>query len=237
MRLARPETRTLLTGRTGDVAEYAAKRVLAAYGIPVTREELAANKEEALAAARRIGYPVTIKVQSPDVPHKTEARAIRLGIASDGELAAAYEEVLSNARAYEKGARIEGVLVQEMVKEGLEAILGVTNDRLFGPAVMFGLGGIFAEVLKDVSFRLAPVTRSVALDMIREIKGYPVLAGARGRRPADIEALAEAIVRLSALAVDLERDLAELDVNPLFVFPEGEGVKAGDALIKPLVRN
>ncbi|MBI3068506.1 MAG: acetate--CoA ligase family protein [Betaproteobacteria bacterium] len=237
LRLARPETRALLSGRAGDISEYAAKRVLAAYGIPVTREELAANKEEALAAARRIGYPVTIKVQSPDVPHKTEARAIRLGIASDGELAAAYEEVLSNARAYEKGARIEGVLVQEMVKDGLEAILGVTNDRLFGPAVMFGLGGIFAEVLKDVSFRLAPVTRSVALDMIREIKGYPVLAGARGRRPADIEALAEAIVRLSALAVDLERDLAELDVNPLFVFPEGEGVKAGDALIKPLVRN
>jgi acetyltransferase len=141
--------------------------------------------------------------------------------------------VLSNARAYVKDARIEGVLVQEMVKDGVEAILGVTNDPLFGPAVMFGLGGIFAEVLKDVSFRLAPVTPSVAREMVEEIAGYPVLAGARGRPRADIEALVDAIVRLSALAVDLKDCVAELDINPLFVFAEGKGVKAADALIRP----
>jgi len=235
LKLSSPSARQSLAGTTGDVSEYAAKRILAEYGIPVTREELATTREQALAAARRIGYPVALKVQSPDIPHKTEARAVRLGIASDGELAAVYDEVLANARAYRKDARIEGVLVQEMVKDGIEAILGVTNDPLFGPAVMFGLGGIFAEVLKDVSFRLAPVTPSVAREMIDEITGRAVLAGARGRGPADVDALADAIVRLSALALDLKDHVAELDVNPLFVFEKGRGIKAADALIRPRV--
>ena len=224
--------RKALDGRTADVSEYQAKRILSEYGIAVTQEELATTREQALAVAKRIGYPVAIKVQSPDISHKTEARAVRLNIGSDGELALAFEEVLSNARAYRKDASIEGVLIQEMVKDGLEAILGVTNDPLFGPAVMFGLGGIFAEVLKDVSFRLAPVTPSVAREMIEEIAGYPVLAGARGRPRADVDALVDAIVRLSALAVDLKDRVAELDINPLFVFAEGRGVKAADALIK-----
>ncbi len=224
--------RKALEGKTTDVTEYNAKRILAEYGIPVTREELAASKEQALSIAKRIGYPVAIKVQSPELSHKTEARAVRLNIGSDGELALAYEEVLSNARAYNKNANIEGVLVQEMIKNGVEAILGVTNDPLFGPAVMFGLGGIFAEVLKDVSFRLAPVTQSVAREMVEEIAGYPVLAGARGRPRAAVDALVDAIVRLSALAVDLKDRVAELDINPLFVFPQGKGVKAADALIK-----
>jgi len=231
--LSPPAAKAAVSGLESDLAEYAAKRVLAEYGIPVTREALATSADEALAAARRIGYPVALKVQSPDIPHKTEARAVRLSIASDGELGKAYAEVLANARAHAPGARIEGVLVQEMVGDGVEAILGVTNDPLFGPAVMFGLGGIFAEVLKDVSFRLAPVTPSVAREMIEEIAGYPLLAGARGRPPADVAALADAIVRLSALAVDLRGEVAELDVNPLFVFPAGRGVKAADALIKP----
>lgn len=222
-----------LAGVTADVSEYAAKRVLAAYGIPVTREELATSNEQALAIARRIGYPVAIKVQSPDISHKTEAKAVRLALASDAELRAAYDDVLANAKAYKPGARIEGVLVQEMLGGGTEVILGVTADPLFGPAVMFGLGGIFAEVLKDVSFRLAPVTPSMAREMIEEIKGYPVLAGARGRPPADIDALADAIVRLSALAIDLRGHVAELDINPLFVMARGNGVKAADALIKP----
>ncbi len=233
LKLARPAARQALAGKTADVSEHAAKRILAEYGISVTEEELATSKEQALAVARRIGYPVALKVQSPHISHKTEARAVRLGVTSDAELAAAYEEIMSNARAYNRNAKIEGVLVQEVVKGGVEAVLGVTNDPLFGPAVMFGLGGIFAEVLKDVAFRLAPVTRSVARGMIAEIKGYPVLAGARGRAPADVEALADAIVRLSALAVDLEAELAELDINPLFVMERGKGVKAADALIRP----
>ncbi|OGA24153.1 MAG: hypothetical protein A3I02_08340 [Betaproteobacteria bacterium RIFCSPLOWO2_02_FULL_67_26] len=223
----------MLKGMNADVSEHNAKRVLAEYGIPVTREALAKSRDEALEAARAIGYPVAIKVQSPDISHKTEARALRLDIASGDELASAYEEVLANARAYKKGARIDGVLVQEMMTDGIEAILGVTNDPLFGPAVMFGLGGIFAEVLKDVSFRLAPVTASVAREMVEEISGYPVLAGARGRPRADVDALVGAITRVSALAIDLKDCISELDVNPLFVFPAGRGVKAADALIRP----
>jgi acyl-CoA synthetase (NDP forming) len=231
--LNKPAAAKMLAGKTGDVAEHAAKRVLAEYGIPVTQEELATTKDQALAIANRIGYPVAIKVQSPDISHKTEARAVRLNITSDGELTIAYEEILGNARAYKKDARIEGVLVQEMVRDGVEAILGISNDPLFGPAVMFGLGGIFAEVLKDVSFRLAPVTPSVAREMVEEIAGYPVLAGARGRPRADVDALVDAIVRLSALAIDLKDHVGELDINPLFVFPAGRGVRAADALIRP----
>ena len=232
LRIEKNNIKQQLKSVRGDVAEPAAKRILAEYGIPVTREELATNSKQAVAIAKRIGYPVALKVQSPDIPHKTEAKAVRLGVASDAELAKAYDEVTANAKAYQPGARIEGVLVQEMVGEGVEAILGVTNDPLFGPAVMFGLGGIFAEVLKDVSFRLAPVTPSSAREMIEEIAGYPVLAGARGRPRADVDALADAILRLSALAVDLKDHIAELDINPLFVFPQGRGVKAADALIK-----
>ena len=236
LRIEKNDIKQRLAGITADVSEHAAKRIVAAYGVAVTLEELTTTQEEALAAAKRIGYPVAIKVQSPDISHKTEARAVRLGIASDGELRSAYDEILANARAYRKDARIEGVLVQEMVTGGIEAILGVTNDPLFGPAVMFGLGGIFAEVLKDVAFRLAPVTPAMAREMIAEIKGYPLLAGARGRAPADVDALADAIVRLSALAVDLKDHVAELDINPLFVFERGKGVKAADALIKPVIK-
>ena len=228
------KAREMLAGRTDDVTEFAAKQVLAQYGICVTREELATSREQAVALAQRIGYPVVMKIQSPDISHKTEAKAVRLGIASDAAVAAAYDEILRNAKAYKQDARIDGVLVQEMVSGGIEAILGVTNDKLFGPAVMFGLGGIFAEVLKDVAFRIAPVTKAAALEMVAEIKGYAVLTGARGAAHADVDALADAIVRLSALALDLKDQIAELDINPLFVFPKGQGVKAGDALIKPL---
>jgi acyl-CoA synthetase (NDP forming) len=228
------KAREMLAGRTDDVTEFAAKQVLAQYGICVTREELATSREQAVALAQRIGYPVVMKIQSPDISHKTEAKAVRLGIASDAAVAAAYDEILRNAKAYKQDARIDGVLVQEMVSGGIEAILGVTNDKLFGPAVMFGLGGIFAEVLKDVAFRIAPVTKAAALEMVAEIKGYAVLTGARGAAPADVDALADTIVRLSALALDLKDQIAELDINPLFVFPKGQGVKAGDALIKPL---
>ena len=180
---------------------------------------------------------MALKVQSPDIPHKTEAHAVKLGLDSAASVAAAFDEIMRNARADRPGARIEGVLVQEMVSGGIEVILGVTNDPLFGPAVMFGLGGIFAEIMKDVSFRLAPVTPSMAREMIAEIKGYPLLTGARGREHADVDALADAIVKLSALAVDLKDQVAELDINPLFVMARGEGVKAADALIKPKVKS
>ena len=235
--LKKYQSKQLLTNRVADVAEYEAKKVLAEYGIRVTQEELATTRDQALALAKKIGYPVAIKVQSPDISHKSEARAVKLGINTDAELSAAYDEVLANAKAYNANAKIEGVLVQEMLRGGTEAILGITNDPLFGPAVMFGLGGIFAEIMKDVSFRLAPVTPAMAREMIEEIKGYPLLTGARGRPHADIEALADAIVKLSALAVDLQDHVAELDINPLFVMEKGKGVVAADALIRPKVKD
>jgi acyl-CoA synthetase (NDP forming) len=230
--ISRPAAHALLQGKTGDVAEYAAKQVLAEYGIPVTREELAQTREAAVAAAQKIGFPVAMKVQSADISHKTEARAVRLGVANAADVATAFDEILRNAKTYKADARIDGVLVQEMVGGGIEAIAGVTNDALFGPAVMFGLGGIFAEVLKDVAFRLAPITPAIAREMVGEIKGYPVLAGARGKPPADVDALVDTLVKLSALAVDLKGQIAELDINPLIVLPKGQGVKAADALIR-----
>ncbi len=227
------EAHQKLRGRADDIAEYEAKQILEHYGIAVTKEALASSYEEALEIAQKIGFPVAIKVQSADISHKTEAKAVRLGLSSAEALRLAYDEVLTNAKAYKADAHIDGVLVQEMVTEGTEVILGVINDPLFGPAVMFGLGGIFAEVMKDVVFRLAPVTLAMAKEMIEEIKAYPILRGARGRPALDIEALAQAIVRVSALAVDLKDCLAELDINPLFVFPDSRGVKAADALIRP----
>ncbi len=228
-----PMLKTQLAVKRYDWSEHCAKQALADYGIGVTREILVSNAAAAVEAACTLGYPVVLKVQSPDIPHKTEARAVRLGVDSDTAVALAFDEIMRNAQAYHADARIEGVLVQELVVGGIETILGVTNDPLFGPAVMFGLGGIFAEVLHDVSFRLAPVTYSVALEMIDEIKGSAVLKGARGAAPADIDALAGAIVRVSAMAIDLQDHLAELDINPLFVLPKGQGVKAGDVLLKP----
>lgn len=230
--LDRPRLRAALRGRHGDLAEHEAKRILAEYGIPVTREELVVRAEDAGEAAARVGYPLAMKIQSAQIPHKTEAGGVRLALADDRAVATAWTEIMEGARRHAPLARIDGILLQEQVAGATEVIVGINNDPVFGPAVMVGLGGIFAEVLKDISVRVAPVTRPEALAMIRELRAFPVLDGARGRPRADIGALAEAIARVSALAVDLRDEVAELDINPLFVFAEGGGVKAGDALIK-----
>ena len=228
-----PEAVATLQQARADLSEHRAKKLLAAYGIPATAEALAQSAQQACELATGMGFPVVLKVQSPDVPHKTEAGGVRIGLRDAHEVAQAYEEILQRVRAHVPHAVIEGVLVQEMVEGAVEVIAGINNDPLFGPALMFGLGGIFTEVLQDVSFRLAPVPKSMALAMIRQVKGYPLLAGARGRPLADVDALADVLCRLSAMAMDLKEHLAELDVNPLFVLPAGRGVKAGDALIKP----
>ena len=232
--LSLPEVRAKLAGRTSDLTEYEAKRVLAEYGIAVTREHLAASREEAARMAAEIGFPVAMKIQSSAIPHKTEAGGVRIGVADAGAAGAAFDEIMANAAIHAPRAKIDGVLVQEMVSGAIEVILGVNNDPLFGPAVMVGLGGIYAEVLRDVSFRLAPVTMAEAQEMIRELRAFAILDGARGRPKADRDALAQTLVRLSALALDLKEQVAELDINPLFVLPAGGGVRAGDALIKPL---
>ncbi|MBF7084704.1 acetate--CoA ligase family protein [Desulfallas sp. Bu1-1] len=220
-----------LNGLQGVLSEGQSKDLLARFGIPVTREGLARSEDEAVRMAGQIGYPVVLKVDSPDIPHKTDAGALMLNLASEEEVRKAYSTVLQNAGKYKPDARINGVLVQEMLPQGIEVIIGVTRDPVFGPTIMFGLGGIFVEVLKDVSFRVAPLSPGDALDMIREIKGYQVLKGTRGKPPADVDALVNVIMKVSAMVTELKDRIEELDINPLMVYPAKMGAKAADAMV------
>ena len=175
-------------------------------------------------------FPLAVKIESADIPHKTEAGVVRLNIRSLDELKSAARDVLAAAGKHDAKARIDGVLVQEMAG-GLEVIVGAVNDRFFGPVVVFGLGGIYTELLKDVTRRFAPFGRDAAKEMIGEIKGAALLKGFRGQPALDIEALATALSRLSLLAVDYADRIAEIDINPLFVRAAGQGVVAADALV------
>lgn len=222
--------RRMLAGKSGPLSEVQSKALLACYGMPPPRESLARTAEEAVRCARAIGGPVALKIQSPDVPHKSEAGALRLGVSGEA-VRNAFDEVVAAARAYRPGARIEGVLVQEMVTEGHEVLVGVSHDPTFGPVLAIGLGGIYVEILKDVAFRLPPTSVDEALEALRELRTFPVLAGARGRAPSDLEALAECIARVSWLALDLRESISELDINPLRVLPRGRGVRVVDALV------
>jgi acyl-CoA synthetase (NDP forming) len=215
----------------GVVTEHAAKQLLAQYGIPVTREHLAIDLDHAKRAAGALGYPVAMKLQSPDIAHKTEAGLVRLNIADESSLAAAYDDLIARAACHAPEAAVQGVLIQQMVTGGVETILGVTTDAVYGPVIMFGMGGVYAEVLHDVAFRMPPISEAEALAMIRETRCYAMLSGARGKPLADIDALARAIVALGVMAIELESQIAELDINPLAVVPDGQGVVALDALI------
>ena len=212
-------------------SEHESKELIAAWGIPITREATAASPEAAVAAAETIGYLVALKVDSPDILHKTEAGVIRLGLTDAAQVRAAYGDIMSNAAAAAPaGAAINGALVQEMVSGGVEVIIGVSYDAQLGPTLLFGVGGVMVEVYNDVALRLCPITRPEALEMINQVKGSRLLHGFRGTPPADIDALAAALVSVSQLAVNLEGTLAELDINPLMVLPAGQGIKAADAL-------
>jgi acetyltransferase len=221
----------LLSNSTGTLSERQSKLLLGCYGLPLTREFLAKNRDEAVNRARELGRAVALKIQSPDIAHKTEAKAIRLGVSGDEAVRAAFHEVMEAARAYKAGARIEGVLVQEMVNDGQEVLIGVSRDPTFGPVLTVGLGGIYVEILKDVAFRLPPIGKDDALEMLGELRTFALLAGARGAPPADVEALAAAIERVSWLALDLQDLVVELDINPLRVLPRGQGVRVVDALV------
>jgi acetate---CoA ligase (ADP-forming) len=214
----------------GRVGEYEAKRILAAAGIPVVDERLARSPAEAAAAARALGDRLVLKILSPDITHKTEIRGVLLDVPAS-EAAGAYNRLVAEVGARVPLARIEGVLISPMLRDGVETIVGVQNDPVFGPVVMFGLGGIFVEVLGDVTFRMAPFGAVEARHMIGEIKGSPVLEGARGGPPADVEALAEALARLSQAAASWRGRFTSIEINPLLVRPRGAGVVALDALI------
>lgn len=213
------------------LGERESKELLERYGIAATQEMLTNSAEEAVEAAARIGYPVALKVESADIPHKTEAGAVRLSVTDDDALRRAYGEILASAKRFAPKARIAGVLVQEMVPEAREVIVGISRDAQFGPVVMFGLGGIFVEVLKDVSIRTVPLSRFDAEDMVGEIKGRAVLGAFRGSPEADVEAIVDVLLKMSQLAVDLGDVIAEIDINPLMVLKKGRGVKAADALV------
>jgi acyl-CoA synthetase (NDP forming) len=211
----------------GAVSEHDAKAVLAAAGIPVVEERLARSAEAAAAAAEELGLPVAMKLNAPGLAHKTEIGGVLLDLATVEAVRDGFETLMSRA------LEADAVLVAPMVAGGVETILGVQRDALFGPAVMFGLGGVFVEALDDVAFRLAPFGLDEARRMIREIKGFKVLQGLRGAPPADLEALAEALSRLSVLAAAGAERIESIDVNPFLVLPEGQGAVALDALIVP----
>ena len=211
--------------------EYQSKVILAQYGILIVKEKIATSLAKGLAIAQEIGFPVALKVLSPDILHKTEANVVKLGIASQEGFRKGYREILENAKRYKSDARIDGVLIQEMVQGGTEVIVGMSQDPQFGPTVMFGLGGIFVEVYQDVSLRVAPLARVDAEEMIDEVKGSVLLGGYRGREKGDVEGIIDVILKVSQLAMDLRGEVMELDINPLIVLEEGRGVKAVDALI------
>ena len=200
--------------------ELAGKRLLAGFGVAVPKSLVVQDATEATAACRDLKPPLVLKVVSPDILHKTEARAVRLNLTSSEELAAACEEILANARAYKKGARIDGVLVEEMAPAGLEVVVGGLRDPQFGPLVMVGLGGIFVEVLADVSFRICPIARLDAEEMLDELKGAALFRGARGRKPVSREAIVDVLLKLGGeggLLMTHGDDIAEADINPLIV--------------------
>lgn len=214
-----------------SLSEHRGKQLLDSYGISMIDEELVDDKEGAIQAAERLGYPVVMKVLSDDIRHKTDAGTVSLDIDED-EVADTYEKLLADARGYNPGAEVEGVLVQEMVTEkSYEVILGLSEDPDFGPLITFGLGGIFVELLEDVAFRLPPISSDSARRMIEETKGSRLLKGFRGEPAGDIDALVDAIVRFGKLASDWEGKISALDVNPLLVLSEGNGVVAVDSLV------
>lgn len=211
------------------LGEHRSKRLLAQYGIPGVREKLLSLDEIAALKRAPLKFPLAVKIESPDVLHKTEAGAVRLGIGSLQELKTVARSMVEHVSAHMAQAKIDGVLVQEMTS-GIETIVGVINDPHFGPVVMFGLGGILTELLKDVTYRFAPFDTATALDMIHEIKAGAILSGYRGKPAADVQALAECLSRVSWLAADHAERVAEIDINPLFVRAQGQGVVAADAL-------
>jgi acyl-CoA synthetase (NDP forming) len=211
------------------LVEPEAKEILKLYGVPVPDFKVAANEEEAVQFAKEIGYPVVMKIVSPQIIHKSDAGGVKVNIKNDEEARGAFRTIMENAKNYKPDADLWGVIVYKMLPLGKEVIVGMIRDPQFGPAIMFGLGGIFVEVLKDVTFRIIPITERDARKMIKEIKSYPILAGARGEEPADIEAIVQLLLKVSELVDDLRDYIKEMDLNPVFVYNEGEGAVVVDA--------
>ena len=217
--------------RRRTLSEFESMKMLREFGIDTPKGGLAATADEAAKLAKDIGGPVVLKVASADIPHKTDAGGVKLRLEGEAAVKKAFDEIMTNCRAYKPEAEIDGVFVQEMLSPGMEVILGVNNDPQFGPMVLCGLGGVFVEIFKDTSLYPAPLNEGEARRMIRRLKAWPMFTGYRGQKPLDVEALARTIVAVGNLAAEHRDRLKELDINPLFVYPEGGGVRAADALV------
>lgn len=211
-----------------NLLETEAKTVCTEYGIPVTKFEVAKTVDEAVNYADEIGYPVVLKVVSPEIIHKSDIGGVMVNLKTSAEVRGAYRKILENAKTHKPHAKIIGVLVQEMAPESTQIIVGATKDPQFGPALMFGLGGVFVEILNDVTFRIAPLSEREAEEMITEVKAYPILKGYRGQPPADIETIVQILLNTSKLVMD-HQEIKELDFNPIMVYEKG--AKTVDARI------
>jgi len=213
-----------------NLLEEEGQEILRAYGFPLPKSSLAKNENDAVKIAKKIGYPVVMKIASPQIIHKSDAGGVKVNLTNDDEVKTAFKEIVKNAKKYNKKAVIKGVLILEMVKGGKEMIIGSKLEPGFGPVIMLGMGGIYVEILKDVTFRLAPVTVQEAEDMISSIKTKKLLEGVRGEKPSDIKKLSECIQRLSQLVTDF-KEIKELDMNPVLVMEKGKGCKILDVRI------
>jgi acetyl-CoA synthetase (ADP-forming) len=218
---AKKEGRLILT-------EYESKKLLKQVGIPVVETRLAKTQKETVLMSQKIGFPVVLKIASPDVIHKSDSGGVKLSLNNVAGVKKAYGEIMERVRELYPNAVIYGITVQKMARPGTEVIVGTSKDPQFGPVIMFGLGGIFVEVLKDVSFRVIPLNRRDAQEMIKEIKGYPLLQGMRGKEPVNIRVLVDIILKISNL-IEGNPQIKELELNPIFAY--GDGAVAVDARI------
>ena len=211
--IAKREGRSVLT-------EVEAKELLKQAGISVVETRLATSKNKATEISKELGFPVVLKIASPDVVHKSDVGGVKLDLRTVTQVGKAYSDIMKAIRTQYPEAKIQGVSVQKMARSGVEVIIGMSKDAQFGPVIMFGLGGILVEILKDVSFRIVPLARRDAREMIREIKGYPVLKGYRGQEPVDVSYLEEMILKVSSF-VEQHPEIEELDLNPVFAYSDG----------------
>jgi acyl-CoA synthetase (NDP forming) len=222
---AQPVKRTSLT-------EVEAKEQLRKAGLPVIETRLASSRHEAILLARDMGFPLVMKVVSPDIVHKTDAGGVKLGLANITQVETAYREIMSSVRNNAPQARIDGVSIQKMARTGTELIIGMNQDEQFGPVIMFGLGGILVEILRDVSFRLVPLNLRDAAEMVREIKGFRLLQGYRGREPVNLSLLEELIVKISDY-IEKNPHIKELDLNPLFGYRDSILIADARIILEP----
>jgi len=200
--------------------ETEAKELLREYGIPVPDFKLIKSEDEIVGLAKEINFPIVMKIVSPDIIHKTEAGGVKVGIRDEKEAKAAYQNIIYKVKKYKKEAKISGVIAYSMISQGTEIIIGMMKDPCFGPTIMFGLGGIFVEILKDISFRILPLEERDAEEMISEIKGYQILKGIRGETPKDVKSIRDVLMKISQLVME-NPEIKEIDLNPVFVFNQG----------------